>query len=339
MTSPTATISLDRAAGALYGLAIGDALGMPTQMLSRQRIQQLWGRIERFEPAPEENPISRGMSAGQVTDDTDQAVIVGRLLVSGAGTLDPHRLAEELIAWHARMEAKGSLDLLGPSTMRALNAVKAGASVTESGRWGDTNGAAMRIAPVGVACAIDPLPRFVDAVERVDVLTHNTIVAHAGAAAVAAVVSAGVSGASLADALEVGVAAAREGATRGHFIPGPDVAARIEWACQVVKNADQETAADAIDQLVGTSVATQEAVPAAFALAASFGNDPWQAVCLAASLGGDSDTVAAITGAMVGACNGKSGWPDEAVEQVRDANPNLQLDQLASDLLALRGVG
>ena len=44
--------ALDRAHGALLGLAIGDALGMPTQMLSRSRVRELWGRIEGFEAAP-----------------------------------------------------------------------------------------------------------------------------------------------------------------------------------------------------------------------------------------------------------------------------------------------
>ena len=71
-----------RARGALYGLAIGDALGMPTQMLSRREIVERWGEfLSGFEPAPPGHPIAAGLPAGAVTDDTEQAVLLGRLLV------------------------------------------------------------------------------------------------------------------------------------------------------------------------------------------------------------------------------------------------------------------
>lgn len=70
----------DPARGALYGLAIGDALGMPTQMLSRRQITERWGPLlTGFEPAPPGHPIAAGMAAGDVTDDTEQAVLLGRL--------------------------------------------------------------------------------------------------------------------------------------------------------------------------------------------------------------------------------------------------------------------
>ena len=90
----------DRARGALYGLAIGDALGMPTQMLSRQQITQRWGPLlTGFEPAPPGHPIAAGLPAGSVTDDTEQAVLLGRLLLSGP--VDPRELADGLVAVHA----------------------------------------------------------------------------------------------------------------------------------------------------------------------------------------------------------------------------------------------
>ena len=50
----------DRAQGALYGLAIGDALGMPTQMLSRREIVDRWGPLlTGFEAAPPTSIRSR----------------------------------------------------------------------------------------------------------------------------------------------------------------------------------------------------------------------------------------------------------------------------------------
>ena len=124
----------NRARGALYGLAIGDALGMPTQLLSRREIAERWGgQLQDFEPAPPGHPIAAGLPAGAITDDTEQAVLLGRLLVKGHGTIDPRELAQALVTWERDMAARGSLDLLGPSTKRAVAAVLAGVPPQDAG--------------------------------------------------------------------------------------------------------------------------------------------------------------------------------------------------------------
>ena len=63
-----------RAVGALYGLAIGDALGMPTQSLARGEIVARYGGLlDTFWPGPADHPLAAGLPAGTVTDDTEQA--------------------------------------------------------------------------------------------------------------------------------------------------------------------------------------------------------------------------------------------------------------------------
>ena len=323
----------DRARGALYGLAIGDALGMPTQMLSRRQITQRWGPLlAGFEPAPPWHPIAAGMPAGAVTDDTEQAVLLGRLLLSGP--VDPRELAAALVAWERGMAARGSLDLLGPSTKRALQAVQDGTPPAAAGRYGDTNGAAMRITPVGIATAGGSGSALVDRVQQASLVTHNTSIALAGAAAVAAALSAGIDGADVATATTAGIAAARLGAQRGHWTAGADVAARIDWAVNLVADARPPRAAEVIYTLVGTSLATQESVPAAFAVLSAVPSDPWQACLLAASLGGDCDTIAAMAGAIGGACHGLAAFPPDAIETM-DGN-GLELAELADSLYQLR---
>jgi ADP-ribosylglycohydrolase len=324
----------DRARGALYGLAIGDALGMPTQMLSRRQIRQRWGPLlAGFEAAPPGHPIAAGRPAGAVTDDTEQAVLLGRLLVSGP--VDPRELAAVLVAWEHDMAERGSLDLLGPSTRRAVSAVLAGTPPEEAGVHGDTNGAAMRITPVGIKVAPDDLPKLVDAVHEASLVTHNTSVALAGAAAVAAAVSAGISGTGgVAAVTEVAVDAAQMGAERGHWVAGADVAARLRWATGLVAGLPAQEAAEVIYSLVGTSLATQESVPAAFAVLGAVPDDPWRACLLAASLGGDCDTIAAMAGAIGGAIHGLGAFPAHAVEVI-DAQ-GLDLANLADSLLAMR---
>jgi ADP-ribosylglycohydrolase len=327
--------ALDRALGALYGLAVGDALGMPTQTLPRRRVAELFGDLAGFRPGPAENEVSARLPAGHVTDDTDHALIVADLLVQGHGRVDPDALATRLLAWQDAMVAAGSADLLGPSTLRALRLVADGAPVGTTGRWGDTNGAAMRVTPVGIAVPPEPLGRLCAAVADLDRLTHDTTVANAGAAAVAAVVSAGVGGAGWNDAVRLGVQAAAIGATHGHHVAGADVARRIGWALDLTRGVRDDALLDLVDGLVGTSLATQESVPAAFAVAAAAPDEPWRAVRLAARLGGDSDTIAAMAGAMVGSCTGLSALPGAAVEDVRRVN-DLHLEPVAAALLALR---
>jgi ADP-ribosylglycohydrolase len=324
------------ARGALYGLAIGDALGMPTQMLSRGEIRERWGgRLRGFEPAPPGHPIAAGMPAGAITDDTEQAVLLGRLLVRGNGTVNPRELAEALVSWERDMTARGSRDLLGPSTKRAVAVVLAGTPPEEAGASGATNGAAMRIPPLGIAVPLGlGLSTLVDRVVAASYVTHNTGLALAGAAAVAAAVSAGLDGAGIGEATAFAVDAAGIAAGRGRWVAGADVGARIEWATSLVTGREQAEAAELIYTLVGTSLATQESVPAAFAVLAAVPDDPWQACLLAASLGGDSDTIAAMTGAVSGACHGLEAFPPEA-RAVIDAH-GLRLAELAGDLYALR---
>jgi ADP-ribosylglycohydrolase len=63
-------------------------------------------------------------------------------------------------------------------------------------------------------------------------------------------------------------------------------------------------------------------------------DDPWEACLLAASLGGDCDTIAAMAGAIAGACHGLTAFPPSAIETV-DGN-GLGLAGLADSLLQLR---
>ena len=194
----------------------------------------------------------------------------------------------------------------------------------------------MRITPVGVATpAGDPglLTARVVAASRV---THNTGVALAGAAAVAAAVSAGVEGATVPEATGAAVAAARLAAGRGRWVAAADVATRITWATGLTAGRPAAEVLGLVDTLVGTSLATQESVPAAFALLAAAPDDPWLACRMAASAGGDTDTIAAITGAVGGACHGAAAFPERARGTVTAVN-GLRLDEVAAALLAVRG--
>ena len=76
----------DRAAGALYGLAVGDALGMPTESLPRPEIAARYGPLlEEFQPGAPDQPLAPGLPAGTITDDTEQALLLAHLIDPGEG--------------------------------------------------------------------------------------------------------------------------------------------------------------------------------------------------------------------------------------------------------------
>ncbi len=169
-------------------------------------------------------------------------------------------------------------------------------------------------------------------------MTHNTSLGIASAAAVAAVVSAGINGQPLAEALALGVQVARQAQAQGHWVAGATIGARLDWTSTLRVDGDREGFARMLYELIGTSVASQESVVVSFALArqVALGQLPaFEALCIAAGLGGDTDTIAAILGAMLGACLGMEIWPGELIGQVRKVN-ELDLQPLVEQLLALR---
>jgi ADP-ribosylglycohydrolase len=325
----------DRALGALLGLALGDALGMPTQSMSRELIAARYGPIATLLPGAPDQPIAPNRPAGSITDDTEQALLLAQLLIDGAGRVDALMFAEALELWEEDMVRRGSADLLGPSTKRAIERLRAGESPELAGRDGTTNGAAMRIAPVGIAVPASEPAALLDLVVQASRVTHNTGLGIAAAAAVAAAVSAGVGGAELPDALDEAERAAEVGGRLGHWTAGGSIAARIRWARGWVRGMSRAALADAVADVIGTSVASQESVVAAFALAEGLGADPGEALRTAAGLGGDTDTVAAICGAILGARHGVAGLPADLVAQVRTVN-RLDLAPVVDGLLKLR---
>lgn len=327
------TTTLDRAHGALLGLALGDALGMPTQSLSREAVTARYGRIAGFVDAAPDQPIAPGMPAGSVTDDTEQAVLVAELLLAGDGTIDPDDFAAALVSWEQTMIERGSRDLLGPSTKAAITALQAGASTTEAGRYGTTNGAAMRIAPVGIATP--PGPHLLPAVVQASQVTHSTGLGISGAAAVAAGVSAGIDGADVPTALSAAVEAARAGEREGSWVAGASITSRYLALRPFARALTDDALGDYLYDVVGTSVQSQESVVSALLLVDRYRDAPFEGLCVAASLGGDTDTIAAVAGAVLGACHGASAFPAQERTTVETLN-HLELERLADRLLALR---
>ena len=337
---------LSRAHGALAGLALGDALGMPTQAMSPEQIRAVYGRITGLVDADASQPYAPGMPAGSVTDDTEQALLVASLLVRGRGSssgrvaLNAVEFAHALLAWEDSMIERGSLDLLGPSTKAALERVRAGADPLSVGGAGTTNGAAMRVTPIGIAVSTADPEAFAESVWSSCRVTHATRQGFQSAALVAAAVSMGIDAASSSASdvralLWEAVSYVASLSPRGAWAPDPDVVAATRRAMQLAVNPASSSLECLVEQ-VGTSVASAHAIPMAFALLT---RDPSpQALLDAANLGGDTDTIGAIAGAILGAAAGVGVFDGRALAQVEEVS-RLGLATVAEQLLALRAPG
>ena len=332
-----------RAYGALAGLALGDALGMPTQAMSPEQIRAVYGRITGLVDGDASQPYAPGMPAGSVTDDTEQALLVASLLVRGRGTssgrvaLDAGEFAHALLDWEDSMIERGSLDLLGPSTKAALERVRAGEDPLSVGGAGTTNGAAMRVTPIGIAVSTADPEAFADAVWSSCQVTHATRQGFQSAALVAAAVSLGIdwdtpSASDMTALLWKAVSYVDSLPERGAWTPDPDVVAATRRAMQLVANPASSSLECLVEQ-VGTSVASAQAIPMAFALLA---RDPSpQALLDAANIGGDTDTIGAIAGAILGAALGEQVLPTDRLSMIEEVS-HLGLQPIASKLLELR---
>src|SRR3990170_7868441 len=116
------TSTLERKAiGMLAGVALGDALGMPTEFLTQDYIEKWYGQITGL-VAPHPQHIHHRLRAGEVTDDTDHTHIIAKLLIEN-GSIGAQQLAGSLLAWSETPRVHQNR-FVGPSTSRTLEALK-----------------------------------------------------------------------------------------------------------------------------------------------------------------------------------------------------------------------
>jgi ADP-ribosylglycohydrolase len=332
----------DRILGCLYGVALGDAMGMPGELWPRHRVLEHFGEITDFLPGPDGHFVVHGYVAGQVTDDTQQTVMLAGAIIAENGEVVAETVAEHIVAWADRVGASEG-NFLGPSSARAINALRNGASPWETGKTGETNGASMRIAPVGMLSRPDNLSLLVDRVEASAVASHHTDVAISGASLIAGVIAAAIESPAQAPreerinaVLEVGYAAAALGFQRGERVVAGSVVEKSKLAARIARQAasDGEFLQELYD-VVGASVATTDSVPSAVGLFVRSGGDPTRSAYLAANLGGDTDTIGAIVGGMTGAFSGFSVIPQHYVERLNAVN-DLGFEEIADAFVGYR---
>ncbi len=306
----------DKILGGLYGQAFGDAFGMPAYFHPDQTAAA-YGWIDDFLPGPPDHVVHAGLPAGRITDDSEQAFSLAQAYLKHGGvTLEA--TVEAIVSWYDRVGGDDS-PYVGPSTRRGVQALKRGVSPHETGRMGDTNGAAMRVSVVGLLYPNDPMGA-IEAAYTSCIPTHNTSVAISGASAIAAAVAVAVRDDATLDAI---IAAGMLGAELGQKkVPawlGPSVTRRIEMAVNIArKGGDVKARLRELYDIVGTSLSIVETVGAAFGVLALAGGDVKQTGIYAANLSGDADTVAAIACAIAGAYQGIGAFDDRIIQTLEN---------------------
>jgi ADP-ribosyl-[dinitrogen reductase] hydrolase len=290
--SDVTSVSLhDRYVGTLLGLACGDALGGPVEFVKRDEIEA------RF-PNGVSEFIGGGwlrLAPGEVTDDTQQALILAESLTTSG--LDLDRFAAGLIAWF-----RGNPKDVGNTTRIALEALAAGTAPLEAGalalatrgeRSAAANGAVMRCAPVALRFRRDTSRLVRDSLDSARV-THAEARASWGTVAV---------NQAIVHLLEGG-ATAKAAAAAVVGIPNREV-------CEAVRSAAGRRGHE-----VRSGGFVLETIGASFWSLLNAGSAR-EAIEMAVALGDDADSTGAVTGALAGAAYGVSALPTAWVETVQ----------------------
>ncbi|MCI1888958.1 ADP-ribosylglycohydrolase family protein [Bifidobacterium crudilactis] len=285
----------------LLAIAYGDAMGMPTENLTKEQIEHRYGEVTDFQPSPDDlGTFIRHLDAGTVTDDTENAVFLCDMLIETGGKVEPEVFVRYLIDWLDHDEK--SAVVAGPSTKRAVEAIKHGTPLTESGIWGTTNGAAMKIAPIGLVSNCDDLGLLVSNVAAICLPTHNTQIAIQGASVIAAAVSFMFDNDDVDwdEYYDVIARTARLASDFGNKLPTPDILKRIACGRRIAEIPDEGQFRDELYSFLGTGLDTIQTVPAAVSLVYRYRGNLRSCVRTCASIGGDTDTLGAICGGICG---------------------------------------
>ena len=322
-------------AGALYGQMLGDAMGMPSELWPRARIKAHFGWIDRFLPGPADNIAACYFSAAQYTDDTAMALALADALIECEGDVVPEVIGNHILTWALQFGAFEK-NILGPSSKTALFALKQGVDISTLENNGITNGAAMRVSPLGCLLPPMPLSDFIDAVALASSPTHKSDIAVAGATVIAWAISQAIAEKSWSE-IRAALPAVAQAAQEKHITTySPALSARLQLALEAVQNApDDDTALERIYQLIGTGTEIIQSVPAAIAMAELAHTEPNRCAILCANLGGDTDTIGAMATAICGALHGVESIDPEFKRQLDEVNA-LDIDAYSSTLARLR---
>lgn len=307
-------------AGALYGMALGDAMGMPAELWGRNRVKQFFGTIDQFLDGPSENDVAFNYKKGQFTDDTGQALVLLDSIAATDYRPDTKDIAGRMLEWAERENAFEN-NILGPTSKVALANFRDGIVDVKITDKALSNGSAMRIAPIGCLFEPEEKENMVQFVFDVSKATHTSDVAIAGAAMIAMGVSSAIVNHDFELVIQDILGIEELGYQKGTETFSPRLSERIKIGLRIAdeyQGRDEEFLHKIYD-VVGAGVGIIESVPAAVSIA-YYAKDPNKACLLCANLAGDTDTIGAMSTAICGAFTGVDGIKPEYIETLQKQN-------------------
>jgi ADP-ribosylglycohydrolase len=280
--------------GSLIGMAVGDAMGLPCEGLSKQRQARMFPQLDSYRFL---------FNKGMVSDDTEHACMACQALIRSGG--DPEIFAKDL-AWRLRLWLLGLPAGTGRATALGILKLWIGFSPARSGVYSAGNGPAVRAAMIGIAFGHDPMRvrRLVRISTR---MTHTDARAEYAALAVAlathwAATQQRVSGEFYLSALK-------------HLLAGDDAEELIRLLERAVASANAAYSTAAYAQSLGlergVSGYAYHTVPVVIHAWLESATDFRRGVTTLIRCGGDTDTTAALLGSILGAHLGTQGIPWE----------------------------
>jgi ADP-ribosylglycohydrolase len=307
----------DRFIGSIVGFAIGDALGMPTQFLTRDQIRRYYGKTVTGFLRAHPGHASDSLPQGSYTDDTQMMLAAAECLIE-CRAMEPARQAEALLSWY--VDAAPHRTPMR-ANMRACKHLSAGRPWTKSGVFSGGCGAAVRMPPIGLFFHRCPEALMRAALDAC-MMTHTDPRAKAASVAVAYLVARLVQTNERSSPGEQVLETADRVASLDQ-----DMAAMLRWVTQMLHLNPEEALFE-----IGTSSDAIEAIPAATYCFLKYPRQYQNAVLAAVNAGDASDSIAALTGSMVGAYSGIDAIPKHW--QLEVENPDV-LVGTAESLAAL----
>lgn len=287
----------NRFAGCLLGLAIGDSMGSAVEGWTAHRVRSLTLPVDEFLDE------LWSKSRGRWTDDTKMALALAESIVEAKG-FNPEIAAKNYLEWFLSGDWRG----MGNTTYKSMSNLKAGLSWEKSGIRAESaagNGTAMRVAPIGLLDAFD-LARLKEDAESDAIITHNNKEAINGSVAIAFAIARLVRG---------GLEPGRLPSEMAAMTKDTEVSLHLRQAQRLFTAG---TVADEAILELGTSGYVVETVASAVYCFIS-SPDNFDLVIYNAIRGGkDTDTTAAVAGALAGAHLGVRKISDKWVATVED---------------------
>jgi ADP-ribosylglycohydrolase len=328
---------LDKAYGCLLGVAIGDALGMPASFMSPEKIRTVYGEITDFLKPAEEQVQHGSLARATFTDDTQESLILASVLTEAKGYNEALFL-QKMKEWAIQTDILNST-VIGPSTRNFLNAILNNKDATALGRTGDTNGGAMRAAPIGIFYAGD-FDNAVRSAIQFTRLSHGSRPGVASACAVAAAIADCVGGQrDMAEIMNTAIRAAYLGEQIGFDIPAPSVADRIALAKRIVDENRSKPLRDQAEMLyrvIGAGMKSYESIPLSLGIFYAARGDFEAGVLTTINIGDDADTNGSIAGGLCGAYSGAGAVRASWREKIESQNA-VDFKMIASNLLIAAG--